>query len=132
MNSFFSIEIDTLLYAFSCSSVKFNFLLEYLNSHSYIPFLYKLRCATGNKEFFLKVPNCTAHIKAEIPQMDDGERKDAINTNYNIDFQVEIEMTAPYCYTYFSQKSQPYLLQPIKYNNYDKIAIMAATRNILP
>ena len=107
-------------------------LLEYLNSHSYIPFLYKLRCATGNKEFFLKVPNCTAHIKAEMPQMDDGERKDAISTNYNIDFQVEIEMTAPYCYTYFSQKSQPYLLQPIKYDNYDKIAIMAAVMNILP
>jgi hypothetical protein len=75
-------------------------LLEYLNSHSYLPFLYKLRCSTGNKEFFIKVPNCVAHIKADIPQMDDGERQDTIVTNYNIDFQVEIEMTAPYCYTY--------------------------------
>lgn len=107
-------------------------LLEYLNSHSYIPFIYKLRCATGNKEFFLKVPNCMVHIKAELPQMDDGERKDAVLTNYNIDFQIEIEMTAPYCYTYFSQHEQPYLLEPIAYDNYDKIAIMAAVMNVLP
>ena len=58
-------------------------LLEYLNSHSYIPFLYKLRCSTGNKEFFLKVPNCVAHIKAEMPSMDDGERQDMLTTNYH-------------------------------------------------
>ena len=108
-------------------------LLEYLNSHSYIPFLYKLRCSTGNKEFFLKVPNCVAHIKAEMPSMDDGERQDMLTTNYNIDFQIEIEMTAPYCYTYFSQGTQPYLIiHKPTHNNQDKIAIMAATMTILP
>ena len=77
-------------------------LLEYLNTHSYIPFMYKLRCSTGNKEFFIKVPNCCAHLKMELPTMDDGQRQDMTTTNYNIDFAVEIEMTAPYCYTYFS------------------------------
>lgn len=107
-------------------------LLEYLNSHSYIPFLYKLRCSTGNKEFFLKVPNCVAHIKADLPQMDDGERSDTITTNYNIDFQIEVEMTAPYCYTYFSQHDHTYLIHEPTFDNYDKIAIMAAEMTILP
>lgn len=107
-------------------------LLEYLNSHSYIPFLYKLRCSTGNKEFFLKVPNCVAHIKTEIPSIDDGERQDMTSSNYNIDFQIEIEMTAPYCYTYFSQHEHPFLISMPTYSNYDKIAIMAAQMTILP
>lgn len=107
-------------------------LLNYLNSHSYIPFVYKLRCATGNKEFFIKVPNCMAHIKAEMPSMDDGERQDAITTNYNIEFQIEIEMSAPYCYTYFSQDEQPYMINAPQFNNYDKIAIMAASKTELP
>ena len=107
-------------------------LLEYLNNHSYIPFIYKLRCSTGNKEFFLKVPNCVAHIKSEMPQMDDGERQDTVLTNYTIDFQIEVEMTAPYCYTYYSQYEQPYIVNMPTHNNYDKIAIMSATATILP
>lgn len=107
-------------------------LLNYLNSHSYIPFIYKLRCATGNREFFIKVPNCMAHIKAEMPSMDDGERQDAITTNYNIEFQIEVEMSAPYCYTYFSQNEQPYMINAPQFNNYDKIAIMAASKTDLP
>lgn len=107
-------------------------LLNYLNSHSYIPFIYKLRCATGNKEFFIKVPNCMVHIKSEMPNMDDGERQDHININYIIDMQVEMEMTAPYCYTYFSQDPQMYILNAPQFNNYDKIAIMAAKMTEIP
>lgn len=79
-------------------------MLSYLNTHSLIPFMYKLRCTTGNDEYFIKVSNCNVHIKSEIPTMDDGDRVNAITTNYNIEFPLEVEMTAPYCYTYFSQK----------------------------
>lgn len=107
-------------------------LLEYLNTHSYIPFIYKLRCSTGNKEFFLKVPNCVAHLKIENPQMDEGERQDTITTNYTIDTQVEIEMTAPYCYMYYSQEVQPYILHAPTFDNYDKIAVMSAIKTELP
>ena len=106
--------------------------LSYLNSHSYIPFIYKLRCTTGNKEFFIKVPDCMVHIKTEMPNMDDGERQDQITVNYNIDMQVEMEMSAPYCYTYFSQQAQPYILNAPQFNNYDKIAIMAAKMTEIP
>lgn len=107
-------------------------LLEYLNTHSYIPFIYKLRCSTGNKEFFIKVPNCVAHLKMELPTMDDGERQDSMTCNYVIDFQVEIEMTAPYCYTYFSEHEHPYILKAPTYNNYDKITVMTAIKTEIP
>ena len=108
-------------------------LLEYLNTHSYIPFMYKLRCATGNKEFFLRVPDCCAHLKMEIPTMDDGQRQDLITTNYNIDFAVEIEMTAPYCYTYFSQSTHKYIVPlPTKRSYDEQIAIMSAVKIDVP
>lgn len=107
-------------------------LLEYLNSHSYVPFLYKLRCSTGNKEFFIRVPNCMAHIKAELPTFDEGERQDMTVMNYIVEFQVEIEMTAPYCYTYYSQHDMPYILNAPTYKNYDKIAVMAAKTTNIP
>lgn len=81
-------------------------MLEYLNTHSIIPFLYKLRCTTGNDEYFIKVPNCVLHIKSELPTKDDGERVDSVSTNFNVEFGLETEMTAPYSYIYYSQKEQ--------------------------
>lgn len=80
--------------------------INYLNSHSLIPFIYKLRYDNGNNEFFIRVPNCHAHIKCELPSIDDGERDNMITTNYNVDFSIEVEMLSPYCYNYFSQKEQ--------------------------
>ena len=79
-------------------------MLKYLNTYSLIPFLYKLRAATGNGEYFIKVPNCVAHIKSDLPTADDGNRTDMTTTDYQIEFNIEVEMTAPYCYTYYSQK----------------------------
>lgn len=84
-------------------------MIEYLNKHSLVPFLYKLRCATGNNEYFIKVPNCVATIQTEMPTYDDGERVNMVNNNYTIDFNIEVEMTAPYCYTYYSQHEQHYI-----------------------
>lgn len=85
-------------------------MLNYLNSHSYIPFIYKLRCANGNKEFFLKVPNCYVHLKTDMPSKDDGERSGVVTRNYNIEVQTEIEMTAPLLYTYYSEFKYKHVL----------------------
>lgn len=106
-------------------------VLNYLNTHSLIPFMYKLRCSTGNDEYFIKVPDCTVHIKSELPSMDEGERQNSITTNYNIEFNVEVEMTAPYCYTYYSQKElQQYLSN--KPNLDSAIIIMQAALTDVP
>lgn len=107
-------------------------MLNYLNTHSLIPFMYKLRCTTGNDEYFIKVPNCTVHIKSEIPTMDEGERTNSITTNYNIEFPLEVEMTAPYCYSYFSQKDEHRYLHAGPIVNDTKIAIMQASLTTIP
>jgi len=107
-------------------------LLNYLNSHSLIPFMYKLRCATGNDEYFIKVPNCVVHIKSELPTMDSGDRIDSITTNYNIEFPLEVEMTAPYCYTYFSQKDEHRFLNKDIPSNFDYISIMTGIVTRVP
>ena len=106
-------------------------LLNYANSHSYLPFLYKMRCVNGNNEFFVKVPNCMVHLKSEMPSMDDGERQNALTTNYTIDFNVEFEMTAPYMYTYYSQKEQTHIIdEGISQDN--TIVIMKSVRTQIP
>lgn len=107
-------------------------VLNYLNTHSLIPFMYKLRCTTGNNEYFIKVPNCIVHIKSEIPTMDDGERNNSLTSNYNIEFPVEVEMTAPYCYTYFSQKEQHNYLCAGPSLNDKNITIMQAALTVIP
>ena len=107
-------------------------LLNYLNTHSVIPFMYKLRCSTGNNEYFIKVPNCTVHIKSEIPSMDDGDRVNSITTNYNIEFSLEAEMTAPYSYSYFSQKDVHEFLNTGYNINSTPIAIMQSALTVIP
>lgn len=107
-------------------------MLKYLNSHSLIPFIYKLRCATGNNEYFIKVPNCMAHIRAELPNGDDGERQNMLSTNFNIDFNIEIEMTAPYCYTYYSQREHKYITNTPADPTKQYICVMQSAKTDVP
>jgi hypothetical protein len=69
----------------------------------------------------------------EMPIYDDGERQNMLNTNYNIDFNIEVEMTAPYCYSYYSQQEQCYLCDNASKLEVPKdICIMAGIRTELP
>ena len=109
-------------------------MLRYLNSRSIVPFLYKRRNATGTGEYFIRIENCGVHIKAEMPNADEnGERQDAETIAYTLDFSVEIEMTAPYCYTYYSQHEQN-IINSVDTNVNDETAIllMKAVRGDLP
>lgn len=82
-------------------------MLKYLNSRSIVPFMYKRVNATGNPEYFVRIENCGVHIKSELPNADEtGERQDAETMNFTLDFSIEVEMTAPYCFTYYSQHEQ--------------------------
>jgi hypothetical protein len=108
-------------------------MLKYLNSHSLVPFIYKLRCSTGNDEYFIKVPGCVAHITTEMPDYDNGERQNMVDTNYSIDFVISIEMTAPYAYCYYSQQEQCYLCDGNNNLEVPKdICVMTAIRTELP
>ena len=107
-------------------------MLKYLNSRSLVPFLYKRVNATGNNEYFIRIENCGVHIKAEMPTGDEtGERQDAEHTAYILDFSVEIEMTAPYCFTYYSQHEQPLISGDVVEDD-TAIVVMKAVRADLP
>ena len=108
-------------------------MLRYLNSHSIVPFLYKRRNATGTGEYFIRIENCGVHIRAEMPNADEnGERQDAEMIAYTLDFSVEIEMTAPYCYTYYSQHEQNIINSSSPVNDETAILLMKAVRADLP
>jgi hypothetical protein len=64
--------------------------------------------------------------------MDDGERNNSITTNYNIEFPLEVEMTAPYCYTYFSQKDDHRYLNTGNVTNNTLVTIMQASLTTIP
>ncbi len=108
-------------------------MLRYLNSRSLVPFLYKRVNATGNPEYFIRIENCGVHIKSEMPNADEnGERQDAETTNYTLDFSVEIEMTAPYCFTYYSQHEQNIIAAGDLVKDDTAILLMRAIRADLP
>lgn len=108
-------------------------MLKYLNSRSLVPFLYKRVNATGNPEYFIRVENCGVHIKAEMPNADDsGERQDAETMNYTLDFSIEVEMTAPYCFTYYSQHEQNIINAGDLVKDDTAILLMKAVRADLP
>ena len=107
-------------------------MLRYLNSHSSVPVIYKRRNATGTYEFFIRVENCVAHTKAEFPQGDDGERVDHEHMNFTLDFNTEVEMTAPYNYTYYSEMEQNIINSGDLIKDETAIVLMRAARADLP
>ena len=108
-------------------------MLRYLNSYSMVPFLFKRRNATGNGEYFTRIENCGVHIRAEMPDGDEsGERQDSETMNFTFDFQIEIEMTAPYCYTYYSQHEQNIINSHNTVKDTTGILLMRAVRGDLP
>lgn len=82
--------------------VDMNGFIQYLNSHSSIPFMYKFRGAKGHFEYFIKLPEVPIHIKDEEVQMDNGERENQLDNNYIVTFDSEVRFPCPQNYSYYS------------------------------
>lgn len=107
-------------------------MLRYLNSYSVLPFLYKRRNATGTFEYFIRVENCGVHVKSELPNRDEsGNKVDSETTYFTPDFQIAVEMLAPYCFIYYSQHQQS-IINTSKAIDDDVIILMKAVRAELP
>lgn len=77
--------------------------LKYLNDHSGLPFMYKLRTINGNNEFFIKAPNLFMHINCTDPlTMDDGERQGQLDNNFHIEMNCALQLPVPQFYAYFT------------------------------
>lgn len=77
--------------------------IQYLNQHSDIPFLFKLRAINQQPEFFIRLNNIYAHIAVmDKLQLDDGERDGKLDFNFHIDMNVILEIPIPHYYSYYS------------------------------
>lgn len=79
--------------------------LKYLNSHSYLPIVYKFRTINGNSEFFVKVDNAYTHISClDELSLDDGNRTGHLDTNFHIEMNATLKMIVPSFYFFYSKK----------------------------
>ena len=83
--------------------------LHYLNSHSNVPFTYKIRKDKNLDEFFIR---CRNYIHIRQPndlQVDDGERQGQISSNYIVEYDIQVRFPTPRFYRYFSSKAHQYI-----------------------
>ena len=86
-----------------CTCMMDNILLmKYLNSHSKLPFFYKLNTATQNMEWFIKIPQSIIHIKVGDIQIGAGNLRGMINVDHDIMFDAQVRFPAPKFYAYYS------------------------------
>lgn len=81
--------------------------LAYLNRHSMIPFLYKLRCENGRDEFFIRTTGQYVHIN--IPDslsVEDGDRVGHVYENFPIEMNLELRIPGPQSFIYLSKHPQ--------------------------
>lgn len=87
-------------------------VLNYLNSHSEIPFEYKMRYINQKEEFFLRAADVYAHldIKDKL-QLDNGNRKGMIDIDFGIDLTTVLRMAIPHFYVLYSEEELYYALK---------------------
>jgi hypothetical protein len=77
--------------------------LEYINKHSEIPFLFKLRAINQKPEFFIRINGLPIHINTvEKLQLDDGERDGKLDTNFTVEMNAVLTIPIPHYYVYYS------------------------------
>ena len=77
-------------------------LMKYLNSHSKLPFFYKLNTATQNMEWFIKIPQSIIHIKVGDINIGAGNVRGMINVDHDITFDAQVRFPSPKFYAYYS------------------------------
>lgn len=77
--------------------------VNYVNSHSEFPVVYKLRAINGKNEFFMRVPNVYAHIAClDKLSADDGEREGVTDNNFHVEMMAVLRMWVPQYYVFKS------------------------------
>ena len=79
--------------------------LRYLNSHSKLPFTYKMRTINGKCEFFIRIKHCYTHISClDGISIDEGERQGSLESNFHIEFNATLHFSVPSIYAYYSMQ----------------------------
>lgn len=79
-------------------------LLKYLNQHSQMPILYKLRYINAKHEFFVRMRNLPIHLDLTNPlDADDGEQSGQTSMNYNIEMQIVMRLPVPKVFLFYNE-----------------------------
>ena len=77
--------------------------VEYLNRHSDVPFLFKMRAINQRPEFFIRLRDLYTHISTRDKlQVDDGERDGKLDFNYHVEMATELTIPVPAYYICYS------------------------------
>lgn len=77
--------------------------LEYLNQHSDVVFLFKLRAINQQPEYFIRINNLYTHIAVRDKlQLDDGERDGKLDFNYHVEMNAVLTIPIPHYYAYYA------------------------------
>ena len=80
--------------------------INYLNRHSELPFLFKLRAINQQPEYFIRVNNLYTHIAVKDKlSLDDGERDGKLDFNFHIEMNATLDMPVPHYYSFYSAGS---------------------------
>lgn len=79
--------------------------IGYLNAHSDLPFVFKMRAINQKPEFFIRVRDMPVHINTTSKlRLDDGERVGRLDTNFHVEMEAVLTIPIPHFYVYFSKK----------------------------
>lgn len=77
--------------------------LQYLNAHSDLPFLFKIRAVNQKAEFFIRIRDLYTHIDCKDKlQIDDGERDGKLDFNFHVEMNCVLTIPIPHFYSFYS------------------------------
>lgn len=77
--------------------------INYLNSHSDLPFLFKIRAINQKPEFFIRINGLYTHINCTNKlSMDEGERDGKLDYNFHIEMNATLTIPIPAFYSFYS------------------------------
>lgn len=104
--------------------------VKYFNSHSMIPLLYKFNAATGNMQYYLKMPNVIIHIRTNEIVIDEGMREGQLMNNYTISFDCTVRFPTPKFYAYFSMHQRDDITCVSKLDQQSFLVAVTALSNV--
>lgn len=95
----------------SCTEVKdICMFLRFLNKHSRVPIVYKMRGTKGEKEYFMKLTDVYIHLRSSDVDLDEGERTNQTDNDFVVSINVECLFPVPKFYAYYSKVKHHFTL----------------------
>lgn len=101
--------------------------LSYINQHSDLPIIYKMRAINQKPEFFVRVNDLYTHINTvDKLQLDDGNRVGMLDDDFLVEMNCVLTLPVPHFYAFMNQKS---LVETIPITNNKNVIALYSINN---